>query len=149
MKATIIHIKSGVPKKYQEFYNKFIKFLQKEYPLKKDITILFLHDRMGHMTTGSDTDDHFIKVLTTKRLNRDILRTLAHEWSHEYQKSILKRKHTKDIGGKQEDTANAESGELIKKYEKDNPSDEPKMYNDNEKNRKQNQNTNRKDKGSK
>ena len=46
MKATVIYDKSGITKKYQEFYNKFIKFLQKEYPLKKDITIIFLQDRI-------------------------------------------------------------------------------------------------------
>ena len=82
MKVTVFHIKSEVPKKYYKFYDKFIKFLQKNYPLKKDTNILFLHDRVGKMSTGADTDDHVLKVLTTNRLNRDILRTLAHELQH-------------------------------------------------------------------
>ncbi|NBO22812.1 hypothetical protein EBU94_05670 [bacterium] len=133
MKVTIFHIKSGVPKKYYNFYDKFIKFLQKEYPLKRDANVLFLHDRIGKMSTGSDTDDHVLKILTTKRLNRDILRTLAHEWVHEYMKSVKHKHKTKEIGGARENEANAISGALIKQFEKENPSDEPKMYNDDEK----------------
>lgn len=133
MKVTVFHIKSEIPKKYHRFYDKFIKFLQKNYPLKKDANILFLHDRVGKMSTGSDTDDHVLKILTTDRLNRDILRTLAHEWIHEYMKSVKHKPRTKDIGGARENEANAISGALIKQFEKDNPSDEPKMYNDNEK----------------
>jgi len=133
MKVKIFHIKSDVPKKYYGFYDKFIKFLQKQYPLKKDIKILFMGERNGNMTTGSSTTDSIIKVLTSNRLNRDILRTLSHEWVHEYQRQILKKKKEKNIGGKNEDDANASSGTLIKQFEKENPSDEPKMYNDDEK----------------
>ncbi len=133
MKVTVFHIKSGVPKKYYNFYDKFIKFLQKQYPLKKDIKIFFMGERTGKMTTGSRTEDHILKVLSMERLNRDILRTLSHEWVHEYQRQILKREKGKNIGGKNEDEANAISGTLIKKFEKDNPSDEQKMYNNNEK----------------
>jgi hypothetical protein len=133
MKVTVSHIKSGIPKKYYSFYNKFIKFLQKKYPLNKDIKILFMSERTGNMTTGSRTDDHILKVLSMDRLNRDILRTLSHEWVHEYQTQILKREKGKNIGGRNEDEANASSGALIKQFEKGNPSDEQKMYNENEK----------------
>jgi hypothetical protein len=133
MKVTISHIKSGVPKKYYNFYDKFVKFLQKKYPLKKDIKIFFMGERTGKMTTGSRSDNHILKVLCMERLNRDILRTLSHEWVHEYQRQILKREKGKNIGGKNEDEANASSGTLIKQFEKENPSYEQKMYNDNEK----------------
>jgi hypothetical protein len=133
MKVTVFHINSDIPKKYYNFYDKFIKFLQKKYPLNKDIKILFTGERIGKMTTGSKTDDHTLKVLSMGRLNRDILRTLSHEWVHEYQTQILKREKGKDIGGRNEDEANASSGTLIKQFEKDNPSDEQKMYNENEK----------------
>ena len=133
MKVTVSHIKSGIPKKYYNFYDKFIKFLQKKYPLKKDIKIFFMGERIGNMTTGSRTEDHILKVLSVGRLNRDILRTLSHEWVHEHQRQILKREKGKNIGGRNEDEANASSGTLIKQFEKDNPSDEQKMYNDNEK----------------
>lgn len=131
MKVTVFHIKSEVPKKYYEFYDKFIKYLQKEYPLKTDIDIKFVGDRSKNMTTGSSSKTKKrIIVLTGERLNRDILRTLAHEWIHQYQGQILNRKSKKEIGGKNENEANAISGTLIKKFERDNPSDEPKMYND-------------------
>ena len=53
--------------------------------------------------------DDVIKILTNKRLNRDIIRTLAHEWVHEYQYQKLGVRHTdqvKDIGGPEENMAN-------------------------------------------
>ena len=93
---------------------KFIAFLQTQYPLKKDLKITFLGDRKGKMSTGSRTTDSELKILTKGRLNRDILRTLAHEWVHEYQLTILNREHGPDIGGKNEDEANAFAGQLIK-----------------------------------
>ena len=58
----------------------------------------------------------------------DILKTLSHEWIHEYQRTILGRERGGDIGGQNEDEANAKSGELIKKFEKHHPDDESKMY---------------------
>jgi hypothetical protein len=86
------------------------------------------------MTTGSSNDKkNEIFVLTKNRLTRDILRTLSHEWIHQYQTQILGRKKDMDIGGKNENEANAIAGILIKKFEKENSSDEPKMYDDNEK----------------
>jgi hypothetical protein len=90
-------------------------------------------ERDSNMSTGSNTRNYLIKVLTSGRLNRDILRTLSHEWVHEYQRQILKREKEKNIGGRNEDEANASSGTLIKQFEKENPSDEQKMYNDDEK----------------
>jgi hypothetical protein len=85
------------------------------------------------MTTGSRSDKNLLKILTKGRMNRDIFRTLAHEWVHEYQRDVLSRERGEDIGGKNENEANAIAGILIKKFEKENSSDEPKMYDDNEK----------------
>jgi Fe-Mn family superoxide dismutase len=107
---------------------KFIAFLQTQYPLKKDLKITFLGDRKGKMSTGSRTTDSELKILTKGRLNRDILRTLAHEWVHEHQLTILNRKHGPDIGGKNEDEANAFAGQLIKMFEKKFPNKEEMMY---------------------
>ena len=115
-------------KKHKDFVDKFINLLQKEYPLKEDLTILFLNGRDGKMSTGSRREDHVIKVLAKGRLNRDIMRTLAHEWVHEFQMSIQKRKHGPDIGGQNEDEANAFAGQLIKKFEKRYPDLEEMMY---------------------
>lgn len=128
MKVTIKHKKSGVDKKNFKLIDKFILFLQDEFPLKKDLVINFVGERVGKMTTGSRRDDNEIFVLTNKRIIRDILRTLSHEWVHEYQITILKYPKGKNIGGKNEDMANAESGSLIKKFEKKYPKIEKKMY---------------------
>lgn len=128
MKVTIIHKDSDIHKNYYPFYDAFIEFLQKEFPLKKDLQIIFVQQREGKMTTGNRDGKDRIKILTKNRINRDILRTLAHEWVHEYQRTILKRDKGPDIGGKNEDEANAESGSLIKKFEKQFPTLEPLMY---------------------
>jgi hypothetical protein len=61
-------------------------------------------------------------------LNRDILRTLAHEWIHEYQMTILNREMGPNIGGENEDEANAISAQLIKMFEKFYPEKEKFMY---------------------
>jgi hypothetical protein len=87
-------------------------------PIKNDVTINLLNKRIGDMTTGSRSSDNTIKVLTKGRINRDILRTLAHEWVHEYQRTILSRGKGPNIGGKNEDEANAFAGSILKKFEK-------------------------------
>jgi hypothetical protein len=110
------------------FIHKFIKLLQEKYPLKKQITIKFLGDQIGGMSTGSRTVHGELKVLAKNRLNRDIMRTLAHEWVHEYQMSIQGREKGPDIGGKNEDEANAFAGRLVKMFEKKHPDLEKKMY---------------------
>jgi hypothetical protein len=80
------------------------------------------------MTTGSRTNKNKLKILVKGRLNRDVLRTLAHEWSHEHQRTILKRKKGKDIGGKNEDEASAQASQEMKKFEKNNKSKEKSIY---------------------
>ena len=112
----------------KDLAKKFIKFLNEKYPLKNDILVSFLGERTGQMTTGSRSVEFGIKILTKGRLNRDILRTLAHEWIHEYQMTILKRDVGQDIGGKNEDEANAGAGRLIKIFEKDHPEMSDMIY---------------------
>ena len=80
------------------------------------------------MTTGSRNSKHVIKVLSKNRIKRDIFRTIAHEWVHEYECDVLDIKHTRDIGGKNENIANAESGIAIKTFEKLYPKFEPNLY---------------------
>jgi hypothetical protein len=128
MKVTIKHIDSDVPEENYEFFNNFIKYLQKLYPLKHNVMIKFVGERQGNMTTGQRNTKDELLVLSKNRMNRDILRTLAHEWVHEYQRTILNRDKGPDIGGKNEDEANAFSGAIMKKYEKKFPKDEEKMY---------------------
>ena len=115
-------------KKHSDFVNKFIKLLQREFPLKNNLKIFFLNQKKGEMSTGSRRSDNVIKVLVGDRMNRDIMRTLAHEWVHEHQMGVLNREKGPDIGGQNEDEANAFAGRLVKMFEKENPNYEPKMY---------------------
>ena len=115
-------------KEDKKLINDFISQLKKNYPLEDDIDISFQTKRTGTMTTGSRTDKNKLKILVKGRLNRDVLRTLAHEWSHEHQRTILKRKKGKDIGGKNEDEASAQASQEMKKFEKNNKSKEKSIY---------------------
>jgi hypothetical protein len=128
MKVTVVHQDKDRASRNKEVCDRFIKFLFSQYPLKHDLKIFFLKNRIGEMSTGSRSENHVIKVLTKNRINRDILRTLAHEWVHEYQMDIMKRERGQDIGGKNENEANALSGSLIKKFEKKFPNFEDTMY---------------------
>lgn len=127
MKVTIIHKNSGIKKSEYKIYNKFIKYLQEEFPLKHDLRIIFLGERIGGMTTGSRLP-HDIRVLSKNRMNRDILRTVAHEWIHEYQMDVQGKEMGPDIGGENEDEANSKSGAIMKKFEKDYPDSETTLY---------------------
>ena len=118
MKITVYHKNSGISKKNFDMYDNLMKFLQKEYPLKNDLKIFFLDKRIGKMTTGSHKENHVIKILSKNRMNRDIMRTLTHEWVHEYQRDVLNREKGPNIGGKNENEANAEAGKVQKKFEK-------------------------------
>ena len=121
MKLKVIFKKDSTEKKYERFFIEFMKYLQKYLPLKKDLEIIFLKRKFSEMTTGSRHTNGKIYVLSANRLNRDILRTIAHEWTHEYQINVLGRKKGPNIGGKNEDEANASAGRLIKMFERDNP----------------------------
>ena len=128
MKVKIKHINGGPKESLKNIIDPFIKLLQKEYPLSRDLSINFTGERVGGMSTGSRTNDSEIFVLTNSRMNRDILRTLAHEWVHEYQRGVLNREKGPDIGGENEDEANAEAGRIIKVFEKEYPEKENVMY---------------------
>ena len=128
MKVKIKHINGGPKESLKNIIDPFIKLLQKEYPLSRDLSINFTGERVGGMSTGSRTEKSEIFVLTNSRMNRDILRTLAHEWVHEYQRGVLNREKGPDIGGENEDEANAEAGRIIKVFEKEYPEKENVMY---------------------
>ena len=105
-----------------EVVKEFVKFIRKELPLKKD-------------TTGVRRPNSEIFVLTSKRLLIDVLRTLAHEWVHEYQHQKMGLKDdqpVQDIGGKVENMANALGGIMVKKFEKEFPKHEDALYGEHE-----------------
>ena len=126
MKVTLIKKTKELNSKDYEFFKKFIRFLQENIPLSGELNICFQDNRTGKMTTGSnEIEKRTIKILVMNRLNRDILRTLAHEWIHEYQMTKYKKMPSElDL----EDEANALSGRLIKQFEKQYPSEEGFMY---------------------
>ena len=114
-----------------EVVKEFVKFIRKELPLKKDTTVTFLEKRDQSMTTGVRRPNSEIFVLTSKRLLIDVLRTLAHEWVHEYQHQKMGLKDTdktQDIGGPHENMANVLAGIFMKKFQKDYPEYEDVMY---------------------
>ena len=124
MKVIIKHINSDVPKENYDFFNDFIKYLQKIKPLRNDVTIKFLGERKGNMTTGVRYPGSKIQVLSTGRLPIDVLRTLSHEWIHEFQTQKLgvdDSKPIQDIGGPEENMCNILSGVFVKQFEKDHP----------------------------
>lgn len=121
MKVGVSYIGVDFGPEKSEVTNHFIKFLQKKFPLEKDFKIVFLAERLGKMTTGSRTDKNLLKILAKNRMLIDILRTLAHEWVHEYQHQIMDWEKGPDIGGKNENHANIESGILMKKFQKEFP----------------------------
>ena len=106
----------------------FCQLLQDELKLRKDVYIHFENKRNENMTTGVRVPESEIFVLCKGRLLIDILRTLAHEWVHEHQKTILKRPNGPNIGGQNEDEANAFAGRLVKMFEKEYHDLEPMMY---------------------
>jgi hypothetical protein len=113
----------------------FVKFIRKQLPLQKDTTVTFLEKRDHSMTTGVRRPNSEIFVLTSKRLLIDVLRTLAHEWVHEYQHQKMGLRDdqpVQDIGGKVENMANALGGIMVKKFEKEFPKHEDTLYGEHE-----------------
>lgn len=118
-----------------ETVHAFVKYLQRELPLLKDTSISFDDARNTSMTTGTRKPGHNIHVLTGNRLLIDILRTVSHEWVHEYQHQKMGLKDTdkiQDIGGPEENMANVLSGIFMKAFVKEFPNHERSMYHEND-----------------
>ena len=111
--------------------NDFIKLLQSELVLSDDVYISFVEKRDSSMTTGVRRPNNEIVVLAGNRLLADILRTLSHEWVHEYQyqkMGLMDNQPVQDIGGKEENMANVLSGVMVKKFVKKHPQLENILY---------------------
>jgi hypothetical protein len=112
----------------------FIKMIQQEAPLNRDVHISFIPERDVNMTTGVRFPKGKIFILSGNRILIDILRTLAHEWIHEYQYQKMGLKDNQkiqDIGGPEENMANILSGIFIKKFEKQYPNHSKLLYGEN------------------
>lgn len=131
MKVCLSGFKNFPHEGCEDLVKSFCGFLQSQLPLSKNIVIEFLEKREGTMTTGVRYPGNQIQVLSSGRLPIDILRTLSHEWVHEYQNQKMGVDDTKpiqDIGGPEENMSNVLSGVLIKLFEKDYPQFENILY---------------------
>jgi hypothetical protein len=110
----------------------FIHMIQNESSLSKDVNISFESNNTNvPMTTGVRLPNHNIHVLAKDRLLVDVLRTIAHEWVHEYQHQKMGLKdndNIQDIGGPEENMANALAGIFVKKFVKKYPVVEKIIY---------------------
>jgi hypothetical protein len=107
-----------------------VKFLQKDLPLEEDTYITFLKNRKLPMTTGVRYPNHEIYVLSN-RLLIDVVRTLIHEWVHEFQHQkmgLSDDDKIQDIGGPEENMANVLAGIFTKKFQKEYPDYEVTLY---------------------
>jgi hypothetical protein len=127
MKVNLYDKSSGLGSEQINVIQDFLRFCQKNSPLKKDVDIQLLGERFGKMTTGSEILGR-IKVLAGGRMLIDILRTVAHEWVHEFARQRnIKLQGFNTIS--QENFANSEAGIMIRMFEKSNPQLTALLYN--------------------
>jgi hypothetical protein len=127
MKVNLYDKSSGLGSEQINVIQDFLRFCQKNSPLKKDVDIQLMGERFGKMTTGSEILGR-IKVLAGGRMLIDILRTIAHEWVHEFARQRnIKLQGFNTIS--QENYANSEAGIMIRMYEKSNPQLTALLYN--------------------
>jgi hypothetical protein len=127
MKVNLYDKSSGLGSEQINVIQDFLRFCQKNSPLKKDVDIHLLGERFGNMTTGSEILGR-IKVLAGGRMLIDILRTVAHEWVHEFARQRnIKLQGFNTVS--QENFANSEAGIMIRMYEKSNPQLTELLYN--------------------
>ena len=127
MKVNLYDKSSGLGSEQINVIQDFLRFCQKNSPLKKDVDIQLMGERFGKMTTGSEILGR-IKVLAGGRMLIDILRTVAHEWVHEFARQRnIKLQGFNTVS--QENFANSEAGIMIRMYEKSNPQLTEFLYN--------------------
>ena len=119
MKVKLVNRAQDLGQEKIRVIQEFIKFAQESSPLRRPIIINLLNARMGGMTTGEETPGN-IKVLASGRMLNDILRTIGHEWTHEFatQRKIKLSNDNKEF---QESLANTEAGIMVRMFEKKYP----------------------------
>jgi hypothetical protein len=131
MKVCIKNSKTEITQEQLEVISSFIKFLQSQVPLSSDTQVVLTNNQKTTVTTGIRMPGSKIYVLTKGRMLVDILRTLSHEWVHEFQYQKLgldDNAKIKNIGGPEENMCNILSGIFIKKFDKQNPDYNQKLY---------------------
>lgn len=133
MKVCIKSPKSEVNQEQLEVISSFIKFLQSQLPLSSDVEVNLTGDQSTTGTTGIRMPGSKMYILAKGRMLIDILRTISHEWVHEYQYQEMgldDKKKIQDIGGPEENMSNVLSGIFIKKFDKQNPEFKERLYED-------------------
>ena len=133
MKVSIKKIDKSLDEKSTSTIKKFLNFLQNKLSLTDNVKFVFVNKRNNGMTTGVRLPNHTIHVLSKGRLLIDILRTISHEWVHEYQHQKMGYKDTdkiQDIGGPEENMSNVLSGIFMKQFQKKYPDLNKVVYNE-------------------
>jgi len=133
MKVSIKKTDKSLDEKSTSTIKKFLNFLQNKLSLTDDVKFVFVDKRNNGMTTGVRLPNHTIHVLSKGRLLIDILRTISHEWVHEYQHQKMGYKDTdkiQDIGGPEENMSNVLSGIFMKQFQKKYPDLNKVVYNE-------------------
>jgi hypothetical protein len=131
MKVCFNNKNNSITPKQIKVIKEFTKFVQSHLPLKNDIFVNFVPDRSVKMTTGVRYPKGKLFVLAGDRLLIDVLRTLAHEWVHEFQHQKMGLKDNakiQNIGGPEENMCNVLSGIFIKKFDKEFPKHSKVLY---------------------
>lgn len=131
MKIKFIGANELLTPKQVDVIEEYLSFLQTQLQLSKPITIHFLSERSIPMTTGVRYKNGQIYTLAKGRLLIDIMRTIGHEWVHEFQHQKMGLKDTKDmpdIGGDAENMSNILSGIFVKKFQNKFPKYETLMF---------------------
>jgi hypothetical protein len=136
MKVCFKYVNKFSTPKQTMVVKEFVNFIQTQLPLNSDVHINFLPERSIKMTTGVRLPHGEIFVLAGDRLLIDVLRTLGHEWVHEFQHQKMGLKDTEkiqNIGGPEENMCNILSGIFIKKFEKQFPNYSNILYGEDKK----------------
>jgi len=131
MKVCIKSPKSEVNQEQLEVISSFIKFLQSQLPLSSDVEVNLTSNQSTTGTTGVRMPGSKMFILAKGRMLIDILRTISHEWVHEYQyqkMGLNDKQKIQDIGGPEENMSNVLSGIFIKKFDKQNPDFKDTLY---------------------
>ena len=131
MKVCVKSPKSEVNQEQLEVISSFIKFLQSQLPLSSDVEVNLTSNQSTTGTTGVRMPGSKMYILVKGRMLVDILRTISHEWVHEYQYQEMgldDKKKIQDIGGPEENMSNVLSGIFIKKFDKQNPDFKERLY---------------------
>jgi hypothetical protein len=131
MKVCIKSPKTEVNQEQLEVISSFIKFLQSQLPLSSDVEVNLTGNQSTTGTTGVRMPGSKMYILAKGRMLIDILRTISHEWVHEYQYQEMgldDKKKIQDIGGPEENMSNVLSGIFIKKFDKQNSDFKERLY---------------------